>query len=349
MAITVQNLTKFYGHEKTIDNILFEVKTGEILGFLGPNGAGKTTTLKIIEYFIMKKNIIISSILFLILLALAYYMTHRPGETSWSQDEKNSLFKVDSASIDRIEVISPQHNFVFVKQNQEWYLQEPINYKADQSVVGSLIEQIGSARATATISSNPEKQTIFQVDSTGTKVILSSKGNELANLIIGKMGTTYTETYVRRSSSNDVVLVDAYLTAITTRQLKDWRDRTIVKVPRELIQEIKYQYGDTTFVVSMKDSLWHVDQAKADEFTIRTIVTSLSDLKGNDVIDEEFSKLPKVQAMVTYNNIQLWFVKRNDKDVYYVKSSEKRNWFELSSLQTNQILKRKKELVKSGV
>jgi ABC-2 type transport system ATP-binding protein len=51
MAITVRNLTKFYGQEKAIRDISFDVKTGEILGFLGPNGAGKTTTMKIITCF----------------------------------------------------------------------------------------------------------------------------------------------------------------------------------------------------------------------------------------------------------------------------------------------------------
>jgi ABC-2 type transport system ATP-binding protein len=51
MAITVRNLTKFYGQEKAINDISFDVKTGEILGFLGPNGAGKTTTMKIITCF----------------------------------------------------------------------------------------------------------------------------------------------------------------------------------------------------------------------------------------------------------------------------------------------------------
>ena len=51
MAIAVQNLTKFYGTEKAVDNISFDVKTGEILGFLGPNGAGKTTTMKIITCY----------------------------------------------------------------------------------------------------------------------------------------------------------------------------------------------------------------------------------------------------------------------------------------------------------
>jgi len=51
MAITVRNLTKVYGHEKAINDISFDVKTGEILGFLGPNGAGKTTTMKIITCY----------------------------------------------------------------------------------------------------------------------------------------------------------------------------------------------------------------------------------------------------------------------------------------------------------
>jgi ABC-2 type transport system ATP-binding protein len=51
MAITVRNLTKFYGHEKAVNEISFDVKTGEILGFLGPNGAGKTTTMKIITCY----------------------------------------------------------------------------------------------------------------------------------------------------------------------------------------------------------------------------------------------------------------------------------------------------------
>ncbi|MBN2381749.1 ATP-binding cassette domain-containing protein [bacterium] len=49
--IKVQNLTKRYGSTVAVNNISFEVKQGEVLGFLGPNGAGKTTTMRILTCY----------------------------------------------------------------------------------------------------------------------------------------------------------------------------------------------------------------------------------------------------------------------------------------------------------
>lgn len=45
--IEVNNLTKFYGDHKAVDNISFSVKDGTVCGFCGPNGAGKSTTMNI--------------------------------------------------------------------------------------------------------------------------------------------------------------------------------------------------------------------------------------------------------------------------------------------------------------
>jgi ABC-2 type transport system ATP-binding protein len=46
--INVEDLTKDYGPHRAIENLTFDAKKGEILGFLGPNGAGKTTTMRIL-------------------------------------------------------------------------------------------------------------------------------------------------------------------------------------------------------------------------------------------------------------------------------------------------------------
>jgi len=44
--IELKGLTKYYGKQKGIENISFEVDEGEIFGFIGPNGAGKSTTIR---------------------------------------------------------------------------------------------------------------------------------------------------------------------------------------------------------------------------------------------------------------------------------------------------------------
>ncbi|MBI5504853.1 MAG: ATP-binding cassette domain-containing protein [Deltaproteobacteria bacterium] len=49
--IEVKNLTKTYGSITAVDDVSFQVATGQAAGFLGPNGAGKTTTMRIITGF----------------------------------------------------------------------------------------------------------------------------------------------------------------------------------------------------------------------------------------------------------------------------------------------------------
>ena len=49
--LEVENLSKHYSGHPAVQNISFQVKQGEIVGFLGPNGAGKSTTMKIISTF----------------------------------------------------------------------------------------------------------------------------------------------------------------------------------------------------------------------------------------------------------------------------------------------------------
>jgi ABC-2 type transport system ATP-binding protein len=48
MSISVENVSKVFGTQKTLHNVSFIVNSGEIVGFIGPNGAGKSTLMKII-------------------------------------------------------------------------------------------------------------------------------------------------------------------------------------------------------------------------------------------------------------------------------------------------------------
>lgn len=50
--LKAEHISKSFGECKALDNISFELKKGDVLGFLGPNGAGKTTTMRILVGFL---------------------------------------------------------------------------------------------------------------------------------------------------------------------------------------------------------------------------------------------------------------------------------------------------------
>lgn len=52
MSIVAKQVTKIYGKQKALDDVLLSIQKGEIVGFLGPNGAGKSTMMKIITGYI---------------------------------------------------------------------------------------------------------------------------------------------------------------------------------------------------------------------------------------------------------------------------------------------------------
>ncbi len=54
--LEIQNLTKYYGKIRGVENISLKLEEGEIFGFIGPNGAGKSTTIRSIMNLINKTS-----------------------------------------------------------------------------------------------------------------------------------------------------------------------------------------------------------------------------------------------------------------------------------------------------
>ena len=50
-AIDASQVTKLFGEHRAVNDVSFQIKRGEVVGFLGPNGSGKTTTMRMITSF----------------------------------------------------------------------------------------------------------------------------------------------------------------------------------------------------------------------------------------------------------------------------------------------------------
>ncbi len=294
----------------------------------------------------MKRNTwILSGILILLVLATVLVL-RQPGETSSTGGTGEVLARYDSAGVDRIEVRSPSGNVTLALEAGKWMLTSPIHYRADDAAVAGAVGKGRNIDLKSLVSSNPLKQSLFQVDSSATLVRIFERGAERATFRVGKPGTSYTETYVRQENSHDVYLADGLLTYIYSRPLKDWRDKAIFKADQATIANIRFLYGDTTFALAIRDSMWLVDGDATVETNVRSFLGSLANYQADDFVDSLPTSLPPLSGQIDVNGVSLRFFFIADGNKYYVQSSEMHQLFAVQNWRASQILKRKKDFLR---
>jgi hypothetical protein len=294
----------------------------------------------------MKRNTITLVALLVVLLVLAYLVMQKPGEQS-SSGVGALLVHLDSVAVNKFDIKSGKAHIVLEKQGIEWFLREPVDYKADQPTVANLIHDMRTLEVKSVVSSRPEKFDVFQVDTvSATRLTVYEHGSPSVSLLVGKIGSSYTEQYVRELPSNDVDAVDLSLNYTVNRSVNDWRDKSIASVPKENIKEIRYQYGDTTFTIAFKDSVWMIGKDPVKTEDVTGIINALSDFKADDFIDSTLRPAPKLTALISYGGVQLRFSFLKTQNKYAVQISSSPQWFVVESWKANPILKRKKDFAK---
>ena len=285
-------------------------------------------------------------ILLVILIGVAYLVIQKPGEQSAESGEGEYYINFDSSSVDKIIISSPSKVFVLEKKGIEWFVEKPVTYHADQSNITGLLNTLKNMKLKSVVSSNPEKQSVFQVDTNSTKLQLFEKGQEKLSLYVGKMGQSYTDTYVRKSNSNDVALVNQSLSTIVNRELKEWRDRVILTTPKEKISSIRFKYEKDVFILEKKDTLWFIGKDIADDNNVNSLMGYLTKIEADGFNDTLVSPPVKPTAVISFAGAEVRFYKSKDATQYLVQTSTSPQWFEVQSWRAEQILKQKKDLVK---
>jgi hypothetical protein len=286
----------------------------------------------------------------LAVLAIATFIVLRqPGEVSSSGSSGKVLVSYDSAAVDKMEIRSSVGSVVLEKEAAKWILTAPVKYRADDAAVTAAVGKGKALEISSLVSANPEKQKVFQVDSTGTLVKIYAGGAEKAVFRVGKPSSSYTETYVRQEGSNDVYLAAGILSSTFGRQVKEWRDKTIFKIDEDKIRSVKFQYGDTTFTLAFQDSLWHIGKDSVGQPTVKSFLTSLSNFQTDEFVDSLPSNLPKLMAGIEAEGTQIRFHYVKEGNKYYVQTSQSPQWFEVQNWKASQVLKRKKDFAPAKV
>jgi hypothetical protein len=293
----------------------------------------------------MKRNTYILIGILAVLILAAILVLQRPGEQSVSADAGEALVAYDSTAIDRIEISSAAAATTLQLEGNGWMMTAPLHVKADDAGIHQLLGKGKAISLKALVSSNPQKQSVFQVDTSGTLVRMFEKGTQRAAFRIGKNGPGYTETYVRREGSNDVFLADGMLVTYFVKQPRDWRDKAILRLPMEGMKNIRYQYGDTTFTLAFQDSAWKVDGLPPAEQPVRNVLGSLAMFSADDFVDTTITAPPPLTAVIDIEGSQLRFHRDPLTNNYFVISSVGPQVYVVQGWHAAQVLKRKNEFL----
>ncbi len=229
----------------------------------------------------------------ILVLLLVVYINNRQESTTEKSKVKTSFIGLDSLQIDRLELkTSDQTDLVLVKDAGQWYISEPIRYPANRPVIDDMLGKIGGFTIENTISQQLETHPSFGLDSlSGFDVRIFQNGKMAGEMVIGKVDNDWSHTYVKEKDQKEVYLLNGNIGYVFRRSLRDWRDKTILKLDQEQVKQITIQQIDQPELIFQKnDSLWQVEsnsrKAQAKSTIMAQILSSLSNLLTADFADD---------------------------------------------------------------
>jgi hypothetical protein len=292
----------------------------------------------------MKRTLWLLVAVALLLLAGTYLVLQRPGERNVTGASGDLLVQYDSAAVDRMIISQPSGTVSLERDGGAWFVNGDRRFAADPALIATAIGRGKGIALKSLISSNPSKQSLFQVDSSGALVRVFERGEERAVFRIGKAGPSFTETYVRLESSNDVYLADGLFTYEFTRKPNEWRDHTILRILPDAVTRIAFRYGDTTVAIQRSDSVWFVDGTRAQERPIRLFLAACAGLAADDFIDTALAAFPPVRAQIDIDGTSLRFYGIEGAPTFIVQSSGAAQLFTVHAWRTQQLFLRKKDV-----
>lgn len=250
----------------------------------------------------MRKNIfILLSILVLCVLILA-------GINLSKKIKKASKPKVifDKDKVDSFVIDSKQGNFTFVKESGEWSIEAldkddgiVKKYRGDQGTINSFIEKTSRLELLDIVTENKDRFAEFEVnEASGTRVKLYKGKKLLASFIMGKYWQIdYQKSYFRFPDKNQVWTAKGLEPWLFTRDKTSWRDKAVMKIPKERITQIEIKYPEKpkdNVLLSRVSDYWLIGgtDKKANAEKVNNMVNMLTDLSTDDFAgkDKNFVK-----------------------------------------------------------
>ncbi len=308
----------------------------------------------------MKQLLVLIGVLVVLgLLVLVFENPFGKSEEQKKVEEAGLLFPYfNKENVAKIEIISAfgLTTTILVKQADLWLVETMDNYPADQTAVKELLDKVAEMKTVQRASSNPEKQAVFEVDSSGVEAkLIDASGNVLAHLFAGKTTPGIFYSYVRAADSNDVYIVNGHLKSTFDKGYRSWRDRTIFSFLKEDVTHMTIRSEEEEVELQIDAAgAWQMLKpivSAADGTEVEAIMELMSSLETDDFVEpKELSEYgldaPKMSITTTLKDgsARTLLIGMEESGAHYVKRGDKTQIFELNKGRVDKLIKKSADL-----
>ncbi len=291
----------------------------------------------------------------LAVFVIVYFLLVQKEKKTFRPEKVENFLQLDSAAVNRFEFNLFDTKLAFEKVDQQWYMRRPDSCRADNRAIEQMLSMASHLEVGEVISSNPDKQFVFQVDTLmGNRLDFFDGENLLASMVIGKMQEDFLHAYLRKTDSDDVYLAKGLFSGIANRRLDLWKERSLLVLDPKQASEIELSQDQKKFRLSREDTLWllsahpYQESFPADGEVVEDYLETLSSIKADEFVRGSRMhgvnfKTPQLELMLTFSDGQqeklLAIDESGDGSRYFVKTDQDRNVFILYEFNFKRIAK----------
>jgi len=211
----------------------------------------------------------------LVALGIGFYFSYS-GEKAEKEQRATSSSKTDLPNatlkpeeVEKIAKIELKNadkpGVVLEKKGADWMITAPIQAKANQSDVKTLIDGLKELKLTEAIDRGTATYDQYEVsDAKGAHMTLSDgSGGKLLDVVFGKKGG---RGQMLRVAGTDGVYVDPdYQPFLITKDVKGWRDKTILKIDDKNVTAVEIENANGKYAFHRDGDNWAGSFVKSDK------------------------------------------------------------------------------------
>jgi len=240
----------------------------------------------------MNRKTLGALLIFILLLGIVYYLMTRPEKGERQGERPRPLAKIDTKLLKRVSITHKGATVVLERAGQDrWQLTRPVSYPADSGAVEGLVEKLKELEFGDLVTELKAKHAEHEVDEAkGIRVVVSDGKKDLADFYVGKVVDSF--TMLRLNGKDQVFQAVGSLRYAFEREIKDWRNRTILELKPEELRKLQVTTPEGAIVLARPDEKtpWKAERSAAkidqlDSATVSNLLSTFSSLSAVDFAD----------------------------------------------------------------